>query len=319
LISILITGCAGFIGSHLSELLLSEGYNVIGVDNFDAFYSKSIKLKNLEKSLSNNSFKFYEIDISNKLELQKIENEIDVVIHIAAKAGVLPSINDVSGYISTNIDGTNNVLEFMKERQIKKLLFASSSSVYGNNKAIPFNESHAVEHLISPYAFTKRSCELLNHVYHHLYAIDIINLRFFTVYGPRQRPDLAIHKFVKLIDEKQPINMYGDGSTARDYTFVEDTVAGVYSALKYILANNNVFEIVNLGNNEPVKLKDLIDTIYEIMNVAPNLNRMPMQAGDVDITFADISKAEKLFGYHPKVKIKHGLQKFINWYYVQKK
>lgn len=316
--TILITGCAGFIGSHLTESLLEQEYNVIGIDNFDAFYDRQIKHNNLKRSSNRSNFHFIEADICNKNTFIEIKQSIDVVIHIAAKAGVLPSINDATGYINTNIQGTNNILEFIKERKIKKMLFASSSSVYGNNKVVPFSEEHPVENLISPYAFTKRSCELMNHVYHHLYGIDIINLRFFTVYGPRQRPDLAIHKFVKLIDSGKEITMYGAGDTARDYTYINDTVSGIVSALSYLNNNDNVFEIINLGNNQPVKLIDLINTIYKAMDIKPNVKVLPMQPGDVDITFADISKAEKLLGYVPKTSINEGIRKFINWYYEQK-
>jgi len=316
--NILITGIAGFIGSHLSELLLNNGYKVIGIDNFDSFYSTDIKKRNLKKSLSINNFTFIEADIISKDSLNKIQTEIDVVIHIAAKAGVLPSIQDASGYIDANIKGTNNILDWMKERSIKKLLFASSSSVYGNSKEIPFNETQSVDKLISPYAFTKRSCELMNYVYHHLYGIDILNLRFFTVYGPRQRPDLAIHKFVKMIDEGKSITMYGDGSTARDYTYVADTVAGVFNAMNYLLNNEKVFETVNLGNNHPVTLKELIDMLYKLMNKKPDIIQMPMQPGDVDVTYADISKAKALFNYKPQKPFREGLMDFINWYNEQK-
>ncbi len=314
---ILLTGCVGFIGSHLCERLLNAGHEITGVDNFDSFYSKEIKQRNLERSLSSNKFTFLEFDISNKSLFNKIGKEIDVVIHLAAKAGVLPSLKDSENYIKTNITGTNNVLDFMKEKGIKKMLFASSSSVYGNTKATPFHENQAVDSPISPYAFTKRSCELLNHVYHHLYKIDILNLRFFTVYGPRQRPDLAIHKFVKLIDEGNPISMYGNGDTARDYTYIEDTVSGIENALSYIAANDNIFDTVNLGNNQPVTLKELINTIYELMNTEPNIIKLPMQPGDVDVTYADISKAQQLFNYMPKKNFREGIRDFINWYYEQ--
>jgi len=315
---ILVTGCAGFIGSHLSEFLLDNGYEVIGIDNFDLFYNKHVKEENLRKSLSNNNFTFYEADIRNADTFEKIQSEIDVVIHIAAKAGVLPSIMDSKGYIDTNINGTNNILEWILKRKIKKILFASSSSVYGNSKDIPFRELQPIDRLISPYAFTKRSCELLNYVYHHLYGIDILNLRFFTVYGPRQRPDLAIHKFVKMIDEGKSVTMYGDGSTARDYTYVADTVAGVYNAMNYLLNNENVFDTVNLGNNHPVTLRELINSLYELMNKKPDIQQLPMQPGDVDVTYADISKAKSLFNYQPQKPFREGLMDFINWYNEQK-
>ena len=315
---ILITGCAGFIGSSLAEKLLENKFKIVGIDNFDSFYSKSIKLENIKGCLNHNNFQFIETDIIRKGTLDTIQN-IDLVIHLAAKAGVLPSIIDPLGYINTNIVGTNNILDFMKSKGITKMLFASSSSIYGNSKDIPFHESQIVDSPISPYAFTKRACELQNYVYHHLYNIDVLNLRFFTVFGPRQRPDLAIHKFVKLIDEGKPILMYGDGETARDYTYIDDTVTGIIGALNYILKEEKVFDIINLGNNHPVTLKELISTIYSLMGVTPNIIQMPMQPGDVDITYADITKAQQSFNYKPQKDFKEGIRDFISWYYEQKK
>ena len=310
----LITGAAGFIGSTLSEFLLEKGFRVIGIDNFDSFYDRQIKEDNLRKSLSHPSFSFHEIDIANRNELKTIAEKVDTVIHLAAKVGVLPSIKDPVGYIQTNIVGTNNLLEWMKENQIRKMVFASSSSVYGNQSKTPFSETDNIDFPISPYAVTKKSCELLNHVYHHLHKIDIINLRFFTVFGPRQRPDLAIHKFIKLIEAGEPITMYGDGSTARDYTFITDIIAGIDGALTYLKEHNSVFETVNLGNNHPVKLQDLIYLLYQMMKAEPDIKTLPMQAGDVTVTYADISKANRLFGYKPKVKFEDGLNIFMDWY-----
>lgn len=314
---ILITGCAGFIGSHLAERLLDKGHTVIGIDNFDPFYDRVVKEGNLSHFAEHDNFEFYEIDIANKRSLKALPVP-DVVIHLAAKAGVLPSLKDPAGYINANIVGTNNLLEFMKGNEVGKLVFASSSSVYGNTPEMPFKETGFVDRPISPYAFTKRSCELMNYNYHHLYNFDILNLRLFTVYGPRQRPDLAIHKFINLIRQGKPIDMYGDGSTSRDYTFVFDTVTGLEAALEYVMNNERVYEIVNLGNNHPVKLIDLINTIYELMNEKPNINPMPMQPGDVDITYADISKAQKLLGYNPSTTIKEGLSSFIKWFNERK-
>jgi len=315
---LLITGAAGFIGSHASEFFLNAGYRVTGIDNFDSFYDRKIKEGNLSYSLLHPNFQFYELDITQADQLKKLPQEIDVVIHIAAKAGVLPSIKNPMAYINNNITGTQNLLEWMNGNKITKMLFASSSSIYGNNSKVPFTESDVVDNPISPYAFTKKSCELLNHTYHHLFGFDIINLRFFTVYGPRQRPDLAIHKFVKLIAENKSIPMYGNGSSARDYTYVSDTISGISGALNYLLKNTDVYEIVNLGNHHPVKLSELIHTIYELMSVPVNIEQFPMQAGDVDVTFADISKAKKMFGYSPETKLKDGLMKFINWHHSSK-
>lgn len=317
--AILLTGCAGFIGSHVAERLLKENYTVIGIDNFDAFYPDSVKRKNLAPSLAHRNFHFYESDITDVQALKKITQPVEAVIHLAAKAGVLPSINDPVGYTRVNINGTQNILDWMLERNVKKMVFASSSSVYGNSKQIPFSEAETMDKPISPYAYTKRSCELLNHVYHHLYGMDILNLRFFTVYGPRQRPDLAIHKFVRMIEKGEPVTMYGDGSTARDYTYVDDTVSGVFNALHYVLNNTGVYDTVNLGNNHPVTLRTLIETLYRLLDATPHIKQMPMQPGDVEVTFADISKAQALFGYQPKKDFREGLKDFIAWFHGQKK
>ncbi|HKR05936.1 MAG TPA: GDP-mannose 4,6-dehydratase, partial [Bacteroidia bacterium] len=311
---LLITGAAGFIGSNLSEFFLNAGYHVTGLDNFDSFYDRKIKENNITRSLLHPNFLFHETDITDREQLKKLPAKMDVVIHIAAKAGVLPSIKDPMAYINNNITGTQNLLEWMKENEIKKMLFASSSSIYGNNVKVPFAESDVVDNPISPYAFTKKSCELLNHTYHHLYGFDILNLRFFTVYGPRQRPDLAIHKFVKLISEKQPVTMYGDGSSARDYTYITDIIRGINGALDYLKNKTGVYDIINLGNHRPVKLSELVFAIYELTGATPDIKYLPMQPGDVDTTFADISKAKKMFGYSPETKLKDGLMNFINWY-----
>lgn len=316
--SILLTGCAGFIGSHLTERLLADGHQVIGIDNFDPFYPRQAKEDNLELLSGRDGFTFYELDLTDEAALDTIKEPFDAVIHLAAKAGVLPSLKDPDGYINTNIRGTKNVLELMLKRDVKKLVFASSSSVYGNNKKIPFAESDPVDEQISPYAFTKRSCELMNYSYHHLYKLDILNLRLFTVYGPRQRPDLAIHKFAKLIDSGAPIQMYGDGTTARDYTFVMDTVQGFVNALNYVMTHEDVYEILNLGNHKPVQLKELIAAIYHVMGKQPNVEQKPMQPGDVNITFADITKAQELIAYKPDTGLEEGLTAFIKWFNEQK-
>jgi nucleoside-diphosphate-sugar epimerase len=312
--TIFVTGVAGFIGSNLVLRLLQEGHSVIGVDNFDTFYDKALKVKNLASFMKHEKFQFIDADLSEEHTYKSFPSQIDAVVHLAAKAGVLPSLKNPSSYIQNNILGTNLLLEWMRSIECSKLVFASSSSVYGNNKTIPFSETDAVNEPISPYAFTKRACELMNYNYHHLYHFDIINLRFFTVYGPAQRPDLAINKFFNLIKTGKPIEMYGDGSTARDYTFVEDTVSGIIGALHYVFANEKVYEIVNLGNHTPVSLKTLIETIYEIQQTPPNIVQRPMQPGDVDITFANIEKAKKLFNYYPSTALKEGLIKFKEWH-----
>lgn len=309
---ILVTGCAGFIGSHLCELLLSKDFEVIGVDNFDPFYNKNIKLKNLEAFSKHKNFTFYDLDITKGLAAIP-KQSIDAIIHLAARAGVRPSIEDPAGYIHTNIVGTEKMLAFMKDNAITKLVFASSSSVYGNNKKIPFSETDNVDNPISPYAFTKKAGELLNFNYHHLYNFDIINLRFFTVYGPRQRPDLAIHKFIKKISDGEKIILFGDGSTARDYTYIDDIVQGIMKALDYCMHNSNLFLTLNLGNNNPVKLNDLVNLIYQEMEKEKNISYTDMQPGDVDITFADIENAKKILGYAPTTDINTGIRNFVNW------
>lgn len=312
---ILVTGCAGFIGSHLTEKLLSMDYKVVGIDNFDPFYDVNIKKENLSNFENHTNFEFFELDLSDKEALfNQTPTNIDLIVHLAGKAGVRPSIEDPQGYITANIVATQNVLDLMKSRGIKKMAFASSSSVYGNTKETPFNESMDVSNPISPYAATKKACELINHTYHHLHGLDIINMRFFTVFGPRQRPDLAIHKFTKLIREGKKITMFGDGATARDYTFIEDTLAGIIGAINYLLNNEGVFETVNLGNNQPVLLRDMIASIYKATNETPNIEQLPMQPGDVDITFADISKAQQLFSYQPEYSFTEGIKKFVEWY-----
>lgn len=311
--TILVTGCAGFIGSHVCELLLDKGHTVIGIDNFDPFYPRATKEQNLSGFISHPNFHFYELDMCQGLDAVK-ETGILAIIHLAAKAGVRPSIEDPAGYVHTNITGTQKIHEFMQQRNISKLVFASSSSVYGNNKKIPFSETDNVDNPISPYAFTKKAGELMNYTFHHLTGADIINLRFFTVYGPRQRPDLAIHKFVHKIAAGQPITLFGTGDTSRDYTYVEDTVAGIYKALQYCLNNTCVYTTVNLGNNKPVTLMELVNAVYNVMGKEQNIVFEPMQPGDVDITYADISKAAALLQYDPATDITTGLQKFAGWF-----
>lgn len=323
-IHILVTGCAGFIGSHLTERLLDTGYRVIGVDNFDSFYTRSAKERNLSEARNHPNFTFIEADIRTESWLNQLDKVIrahdegavslEAVIHIAAKAGVRPSIDNPADYINTNIVGTNNLLDWMRRRGVNKLVFASSSSVYGNNEKVPFSETDSVERPISPYAFTKRSCELLTHNYHHLYGMGIVNLRFFTVYGERQRPDLAIHKFVRMIAADEPIPMYGQGDTSRDYTYVGDTVDGIMAALAYLSEHPDVYEIINLGNESPVTLQTLVTTLYRLMGKTPNVQYLPKQPGDVERTYADGERAARLLGYRPRVSLEEGLNRFVTWY-----
>ncbi len=307
----LITGFAGFIGSHLTEKLLATKNFVVGVDNFDPFYDRSIKEKNISNFVNNKNLFFYESDINDKESLKKIfnENKIDIVIHLAAKAGVRPSIADPIGYYNTNVLGTLNILEAMKESGCKKMIFASSSSVYGNNKKIPFSEDDSVDNPISPYAATKKVGELLCHTYHHLYDFDIFCLRFFTAYGPRQRPDLAIHKFAKLIIDGKPIPFYGDGSTERDYTYIDDIIDGIIGAM----SNLKGYDIFNLGESRTITLSHMVETLENNIGKKAILNKLPLQPGDVERTFADISKAKNRLGYNPKYSFEDGISNFIDW------
>lgn len=313
--NIIVTGCAGFIGSHLTESLLKQAIKVYGIDNFDDFYDESIKRKNIEHFVNNDNFQLIEKDLTTKSWFNDFENiQIDLVIHLAAKAGVRPSVNNPVEYLQSNIIGTFNVNEFIKQKNIKKYIFASSSSVYGDTNIIPFNENECCNHPISPYAYTKKTCEVMNYTLHSLYQTDILNLRFFTVYGPRQRPDLAIHKFFNLIYNNKPIEMYGDGTSARDYTYVLDIIEGINGAIKYMFTHDNIYEIINIGNHYPVKLIDLIHEIQKIINIEAKIIKKPMNKGEVNITYADISKANKLLNYKPKINIQEGLKAFNNWY-----
>lgn len=313
---VLLTGCAGFIGSHLLCRLLAQGHEVLGVDNFDPFYAKSLKLRNLEEHTAVANFQFLEADLADSGAYKKLKfligvEPIDAVIHLAAKAGVRPSIEDPLGYQRANVIGTQNLLEFARDLDIKQFVFASSSSVYGVNPDVPWKESNNVIKPISPYASTKVSGELLGHVYSHLFGIRFVALRFFTVYGPRQRPDLAINKFVRHIDQGQSIPVFGDGSTRRDYTYVEDTVSGILAALEY---KDSIYEIFNLGNDQTVTLKELIQTIESVVGKKACMDRQPEQPGDVPQTWAEISKARDLLGYNPQIKLREGIEKFYDWW-----
>ena len=312
----LVTGGAGFIGSSLTEKLLNEGNRVIAIDNFCDYYSPLLKEKNVKEFLDNSNYKLYRTDIRNSKDIKEIfdENEIDVIVHLAAMAGVRPSIENPLLYQEVNGMGTQNILEEAKLHSIKSLVMASSSSVYGNCKEIPFRENMIVDFAISPYAATKKSNEVMAHVYHKLNNMNIIMLRFFTVYGPKQRPDLAINKFTRLMLEGKSIPMYGDGTTSRDYTYIDDIVDGIIKSCDYVENNDNVYEIINLGSNNPISLKEMINTIGEVLNVEPNIEVLPMQPGDVDRTYADITKANKLLGYNPSITFKEGIEKFVLWY-----
>ena len=312
---IVVTGSAGFIGSHLSERLIKQGHQILGIDNFDPFYDRKVKEANLRFLLSQPNFQFEECDLVKAEGLPCVVTfKPDVIVHLAGKAGVRPSIDDPQGYIDANITATRNILDVMRSSGIKKLVFASSSSVYGNSPLTPYREDMDLSRPISPYAFTKKAAELLNFTYHDLFKLDVVNLRFFTVYGPRQRPDLAIHKFVKLVKQGKAIPMFGDGSTSRDYTFYEDTVNGIVSAIDYVYSHDNVYDVFNLGNSNPVCLKDLIAAIGKATGIEPIISPMLMQPGDVQITYADITRAKEILGYSPSTSIEQGLAKFVEWF-----
>lgn len=312
----LITGGAGFIGSSLSERLIKEGNRVVAIDNFCDFYNPTIKENNVKELIKNSNFKLYRNDIRDRQSVKKIfeENNIDIVMHLAAMAGVRPSIENPVLYQEVNCMGTQNILEEMKAHNVKNLVMASSSSVYGNCKEVPFKENMIVDFAISPYAATKKANEVMTHVYHKLFDMNVIMLRFFTVYGPKQRPDLAINKFTRLMLEDKEIPMFGDGTTSRDYTYIDDIVDGIIRSCNYVENNNDVYEILNLGNSSPVSLKEMINIIGQAIGVKPKIKQLPMQPGDVDRTFADISKAKKLIGYNPKTSFKEGIERFIKWY-----
>lgn len=312
----LVTGGAGFIGSSLADDLLEKNNRVVVIDNFCDFYDPQIKENNIKNALKNDNYKLYRGDIRDKELLNKIfsENNIDIVVHLAAMAGVRPSIENPVLYQEVNCLGTQNILECMKEKRIMNLVMASSSSVYGNSKTVPFKESDIVDFAISPYAATKKANEVMTHVYHKLYNMNVIMLRFFTVYGPRQRPDLAINKFTRLMLDGKKIPMFGDGSTSRDYTYIGDIVDGIERSVNYCLNNSNVYEILNLGNSSPVSLKEMINIIGKCLNVVPDIEELPMQPGDVDRTYACIDKAKNMIGYNPQTPFEEGIKKFVKWY-----
>jgi UDP-glucuronate 4-epimerase len=319
---VLVTGGAGFIGSHLCERLVERGHTVVALDNFDPFYDPAVKRRNLAALRHSDRFALLEVDmvdlaaVEAALERAQI-GQIDAVVHLAARAGVRPSIQDPMSYSRTNVDGTTAMLELARRRGARRFIFGSSSSVYGNNDKVPFSEHDPVERPISPYAATKRAGELLSHTYHHLYGLSVVCLRFFTVYGPRQRPDLAIHKFARLIAAGEPIPVYGDGSTRRDYTYIDDILQGIEGALAHTAGHEAVFEIVNLGESETTTLRALIELLGNALGKAPQIDWLPLQPGDVERTFADISRARSLLGYAPTTSVTDGIPKFVEWFRAQ--
>ena len=312
--NILVTGGAGFIGSHLVDRLIAEGdWRVTVIDDLNDFYSPEIKRSNIAAHLGDPDFKFVERDIRVADELKVVfdEDNFDVIVHLAARAGVRPSLNEPKLYVETNINGTVNLLELAREFGVGQFVFGSSSSVYGINSKVPFSEDDKIFQPISPYAATKAAGELLCHTYSHLYDIRTVCLRFFTVYGARQRPDLAIHKFTKLITEGQPTQLFGDGSSRRDYTYIDDIIQGVRASIDY---DGSMHEVFNLGESETTELSRLIDLIENAVGNKAIIDRQPIQPGDVPVTFADISKARRLLNYDPHTKIETGIRDFVAWY-----
>jgi len=313
---ILLTGGAGFIGSHLAEALIRGGAKVSIVDNLDDFYAPTRKRLNLQEIESAGSFEFFDADVRDIEALRKVAERVqpEIVIHLAARAGVRPSIEQPALYESVNVAGTVNVLEIAREFKVQRLIFGSSSSVYGITNTVPFCEDDLQTRPISPYAATKLAAELMCYTYAHLYGLMTICLRFFTVYGPRQRPDLAIHKFTRLIESGKPIPVYGDGSMGRDYTYVDDIVAGVLASLEYAPEPKLPFEVFNLGNCCPVRLAELIALLESATGKKALQDRLPDQPGDVPITWANIDKARRLLGYAPKISMEQGLRNFVAWF-----
>jgi len=323
--SVLVTGGAGFIGSHLCEALLRQGRRVVLLDNFCDFYDPAIKEENLREiertaRACGGELLVHRGDIRSAEDLRRAFGDLGdaagaAVIHLAAMAGVRPSIENPLLYQDVNLNGTLQILEACRNSGIDRLLFASSSSVYGNNEKVPFSESDVVDHPISPYAATKKAGELFCFNYHHLYRFKLVCLRFFTVYGPRQRPDLAIHKFARLMAAGRPLPFFGDGSTRRDYTYVTDTLQGILASLELVeQAEEPLYEIFNLGESQTVSLREMVEELAGAMGVEPLLDRRPMQPGDVLCTYADISCAKKRLGYAPKLKIDEGIPLFVQWF-----
>lgn len=324
--TVMVTGGAGFIGSHLCEALLRAGHRVITIDNFNDFYDPRIKRRCVEEAralaaelqLPESAYVVEEGDIRDRAFLERVfaayGSDTDMVVHLAACAGVRPSISDPVLYTDVNINGTVNLLEMCKTHGVRRFVFASSSSVYGNSEKVPFSEQDVVDFPISPYAATKKAGELLCHTYHHLYGMNVACLRFFTVYGPRQRPDLAIHKFTRLIAEGRPVPYYGDGSTERDYTYIDDIIDGVMKAMEWVGEGSGKYEVFNLGESNTIRLSRMVQAIEEALGCKALIEQLPMQPGDVNRTYADVSKARSMLGYRPRWQFEDGIREFVQWY-----
>jgi len=312
--NILVTGGAGFIGSHLVDHLLAEGgWHITVVDDLNDFYSPDVKRANIAAHLERSNYRLIEADIRDAARMAAVfaDTKFDCIVHLAARAGVRPSLSEPKLYAETNINGTLNLLELARQHGVEQFVFGSSSSVYGINPKVPFAEDDRIHQPISPYAATKAAGELLCHTYSHLYGIRVVCLRFFTVYGARQRPDLAIHKFSKLITEGKPIQVFGDGTSRRDYTYIDDIIQGVRAAIDY---DRSMYDIFNLGESQTTELQELIALLERSLDLNAIIDRQPWQPGDVPTTFADISKSRELLGYDPTTKIADGIPRFVEWY-----
>ncbi len=311
---ILVTGGAGFIGSHLVDRLLAEGqFSVTALDDFNDFYAPERKRENVRAHLASDAYRLIEADIRDRAAMTRVflERQFDCIVHLAARAGVRPSLAEPHLYAETNITGTLNLLELARASKVRQFVFGSSSSVYGINAKVPFIEEDPIRQPISPYAATKAAGELLCHTYSHLYGMRCVALRFFTVYGARQRPDLAIHKFSRLISEGRSIPVFGDGTTRRDYTYIDDIIAGVRAAIDY---QKSAYEVFNLGESQTVELNELIALLEKELGQRALIDRQPLQPGDVPQTYADVSKARRLLGYNPQTKIENGIKRFVEWF-----
>jgi UDP-glucuronate 4-epimerase len=308
-----VTGGAGFIGSHLCQRLLQSGHSICALDDLNSFYDPALKERTIrDLEALGGDFTFVRGDIVDRPLLESLfqEKRFDQIVHLAARAGVRPSLEEPALYQKVNVEGTTHLLEAARLHGINKVIMASSSSVYGVNAKVPFSESDPIFSPISPYAASKLACEALGHVYHHIYGMDVVALRFFTVYGPRQRPDLAIHKFADLIHAGKPVPLFGDGSSARDYTYIDDIVDGVCACIDLEFG----FEIFNLGESQTVPLSELVQLLESALGRKALIEKLPNQPGDVPVTYADISKARRLLGYNPKTKIAQGIPRFVEWF-----
>ena len=314
--SILVTGAAGFIGSHLVERLLARGDSVVGIDNFDPFYDRNLKCANLARAEQQPGFSFYEVDLRDREAMASLltEHPVRAVVHLAARAGVRPSIEQPELYADINVRGSTILFELAVELGIDRIVYASSSSVYGGRTRVPFCEEDVVDHPVSPYAATKKATELMAHSFHHVYGIHAIGLRYFTVYGPRQRPEMAIHKFTRMMVRGEAIPVFGDGSSCRDYTFIDDIINGTLAALD----RAEGYRVYNLGGSVTTRLLDVIEKIGQALGVTPDVMHLPEQPGDVPRTFADIARAGRELGYDPATPLEEGISRFVEWFRSRK-